>query len=122
MLEFGRQSEGPILRIFPWSLSATGRYNQEQLAVLKNNDIEEIVEILNQQPHEIFDTMAEIVGHGNIRRAVQIARGLVSVNPAHEQLFQTKMDRHTMHHWFKEPLDRIPSRPTEIPVPVEYIH
>jgi hypothetical protein len=90
--------------------------------VLKNNDIEEIVGILNEQPQEIFDTMAEIVGHGNIRRAVQIARGLVRTNPAHEQLFKTQMDRHTMHHWFKVPLDRIPSKPTEIPVPVEYIH
>jgi hypothetical protein len=122
MLEFREQTERPILRIFPWSLSATGRYSTEQLAVLKNNDIEEIVGILNEQPHEIFDTMAEIVGHGNIRRAVRIARGLVSANPAHEQLFKTQMDRHTMHHWFKVPLGSIPSKPTEILVPVEYIH
>ncbi len=122
MANVERQVEKSMLKVYPWSMSATGYFHRDQLVVLQYHDVGKLVQLLDQEPHMLIISVMEIIGHGNIRRAVQIARGLVEVNPRHEQRFRQYMDQDTMRYWFSEPLEKIPSNPSEIPVPIEYVY
>jgi hypothetical protein len=118
MLETENRVNRAPRQIFPWSISITGRFGQEGLKMLELDHVLEVVEFLDKKPHMIIDSVMEIVGHGELRRAVHIARTLVWINPRHKQLFMPHMDEHTQDHWFKEPLDRIPTSLSRPPTPV----
>ena len=107
-------------QIFPWSISITGRFGPEGLAMLEQDHVLEVVDFLDGKPDAILDSVAELIGHGELRKAVHVVRTLVWINPANKQLFESYMDEHTKHHWFMEPLERIPSRLPE-PKPAAHL-
>ena len=108
-------------KIYPWSMSATGGFGEDQLFMLQHYDVEELVEWFDEKPYGIMIGIMEILGHGNDRKAIEIARGLVGLNPAHERRFSEVMDERTMEYWFRKPLEEIPSQPSEIRGPVEFV-
>lgn len=114
--------EGGPIRIYPWEISATGEFDQEQLELLHLADVDYLVEWLNEKPYGIMISLMEILGHGHIRRAVQIARGLVQVNPTNQARFDEVMpDPKIRRYWFETPLEEIPEGPSEIQQPKDYV-
>ena len=86
--------------------------------MLREDHVLEVVDFLDAKPEAIIDSVVELVGHGELRRAVHVVRTLVWLNPTHKQLFEPHMDEHTQHHWFQESLERIPDKLSQKPAPV----
>lgn len=125
MIDPERRSERSPVKIYPWSMSATGEFEQDQLTILQHSDIGFLVEWLNEKPYGIMNSLIEIMYHGNVRRAIQIARGLVETNPIHQARFREVLgfgeDERLFDYWFKKPIEEIPSQPSEMTVPIEYV-
>lgn len=116
--------QGPR-KIYPWSISATMEmgygFGDEQLMMLQFDDLEFLADWLNEKSYGIMPSILEILAHGNDRRAFELARKLVELNPEHRKRFENVMDEATLRYWFESPLDLIPAEPSEIKGPKEYI-
>jgi hypothetical protein len=110
-------AEAEPRQIFPWSISVTGRFGREGLEMLREDHVLEVVEFLDGKPDAILDSVAELVGHGELRRAVHIVRTLVWKNPNNMKVFKPHMDEHTKKHWFVDPLETIPVILSQTPPP-----
>lgn len=115
----------PPRKIYPWSMSATASmglgFDEHQLLMLQAFDLDHVAEELDERPYGIMPAVLEIFGHGNDRRAVELARRVVALNPAHMNRFREFMDEAALHAWFEKPLDEFPSQPSEIKGLIEYV-
>lgn len=118
-----RKSEGSPIKIYPWSISVTGGFNERELRFLRIFPVKYLIEDFDENPYSITRALVEIVFHGNPRRAAQFARGLVELNPDHLERFREYFEGYEqeMEVLFKKPIDEFPSQPSEIRGPIEYV-
>lgn len=109
------------IKIYPWSISVTGGFSKEELLHLEMFPIDMLVEDFNSSPYAIARGLAELLDHGAVRRAVELARGLVTLNPVHEERLKEFTGESSMDFWLRKPLEEIPSQPSEIAGPIEYV-
>ncbi len=112
-------------KIYPWTMSATEGmgfgFEQSQLDLIAIGDLDYWAERCDGAPYGIIPSVLELILHGNDRRAADLARRVVALNPAHVDIFRGVMDENALKFWLEKPLEEIPSTPSEIRGPVEYI-
>jgi len=70
-----RAPQGESVPIYPWSVSATKRYNQEALRELRDKPPERLAEeSLSAGGNTLKFTLIELMCHGNPRKAAETAR------------------------------------------------
>ena len=110
------RERGP--RIFPWELSATGQWSMETgLDKLRDLPIPELVAYLDEFSYAIETGVFEILAHGNMRRAVEVSRRLVELNPKYVERFKVAFggeDTQFYKDWFSSPLEGFPSSSGEM--------
>ena len=114
-------------KIYPWSISATMElgwgFDEDQLMMLQYDDLDFLADWLNEKSYGIIPAILEIRGHGNDRRAVELARKVVELNPEHRRRFEEVIkSEDALRYWFEAPLELIPAEPSEISGPKEFIH
>lgn len=75
--------------IYPWQISATGKWGENGLRKLVEEDVDVIAAsmLVNAHPDEIcLSAITEFVLHGNVRKAAELARYFVKVNPSIKEM------------------------------------
>ena len=116
-----KASQRPPVKIYPWSRSVTGQFSERELIMLRGFSVADLAEEFDPHPYAIINGVIEITGHGEIRRAVEFARALAELNPLHLERFREVLGEGDMEYWFRKPLEEIPSKPSEMTVPIEYV-
>ena len=117
-------SENEYLLIYPWSMSATGQWSIDTgLHKLRDCTANELADLLWE--HGIFvqqTAVAEIVAHGNPRKAAEFLRALVSKHPDLTDKIRSQY-RILEREFFDLPLSNLPGSPKEYPptAKIQYI-
>ena len=120
-----RPPEPITLLIYPWNLSKTGDWSPDTgIYELRDRTPEELIPLLWENGIHVQNTaIAEIMAHGNPRKAAEVARALVKEHPIVEKSIRQGFGEEMGNFLLKVPLDRIPSRPQDYPgnIQVEFV-
>lgn len=115
--------EQPVVTVYPWNLSKTGYWGPKTgLHELRDLDPDELAEWLCEPGHVQNSAIAEIVAHGNPKKAAKLARALVHNHPVSEKSIREGFGEFA-NILLTFPLSSLPSEPKEYPahVKIEYI-
>ncbi len=112
--------------IYPWNISSTDAWTLEGLRGLRDESAQEIAEIIKSDDGDMEVTyvtaMAEYLSHGHQRKAAEVTRALVAIEPAVEPLIKSRFKPDLVRHLLRTSLDLLPANPTEIRAGViEYV-
>jgi hypothetical protein len=68
--------------ICPWYMSYTSEWSTESLQSLKNKDPIDVATILAKTEGPFLSALQEYCHHGDVRKAAEVAREAVSINPS----------------------------------------
>lgn len=118
-------TERQTLIIYPWSMSSTGLWSLDTgIYELRDRSPEELVDLLWEPGISIQNTaIAELISHGNQRKAAEVARALVKKHSVVEISIREGFGEDMGDFLLKTPLEYIPSKPQEFPpsVIIEFI-
>lgn len=112
--------EKPKYLIYPWDMSTTGAWDSNSgLQMLRNGTPEDLAEIINEAGTNVdvayVTAMAEYFSHGNPRKAAEVTRALIKLQPSIEQLVKEKFDSWGARDLLKTKLDLLAGSPSEFP-------
>jgi hypothetical protein len=110
--------------IYPWELGASSIWKQEaDLHLLRQGSIENILErILSLPITEQIATILELEIHGDRKKAAELARALVAVNPQFSRMLSDSVGHDTWRLLLKTTLDHLPSKPTEFDKHIKLVY
>ncbi len=112
-------TEAPI-KLFPWNMSATGRWEISSLQELQTHEPEDLAEPLWKQGL-LHSALIELISHGNPRKAALIARISVKTDPTREQIIIENIGPLAKDLLRCRNLKSLPSKPSEFPHHVNYV-
>ncbi len=87
----------------PWEVSATGYYNERELAFLRDTHPDEIAEVLVKLDSEVkIITFYEYIVHGAVQKAALLARAMVRLDPETKGFLERHLSEDFAHALLEE--------------------
>lgn len=112
--------------IYPWDVSSTNTWTPEGLRGLRDETVEMIAEMLTpeegEEPEAYVSAVAEYLSHGYERKAAEVTRAVVEIDPSIIKLIGAKFPKQLVNKLLRVNLDLLLKTPSEYPSHlVEYI-
>lgn len=111
--------------IYPWNISTTDSWSTEGLNALRDESAQEVALVIatDREVDEAYITaMAEYLSHGHQRKAAEVTRVLIDVQPSIVSVIKSKFPSRLANDLLFVKLEDLPSKPSEFPLgTIEYV-
>ena len=104
-----KQRGVPAPTYLSWEQSGSGAFSSEQLVAIRDAHPDDLADILTKLPPQVRDgTIAELVVHGNYRKAAILARSFAVRDPEFETFLEERYDKKYASRLLRGDLLKIP--------------